>query len=145
MSLNTAIYQNITKPILFLFEPENAHKITLKLGQLASFSIVQKALQASFSLKDPRLNTSAFGITFNSPVGMAAGLDKDCIAVPLMSSLGFGFLELGGVTAQPQSGNPKPRVFRIPEHQAIINRLGLPSIGADKAAKNLLLERIAMF
>lgn len=139
MSIDSAIYQKFIKPFLFSFEAEKAHKITLELGKLANFSIAQRTIQASFGLKDPRLNVAAFGLNFDSPIGMAAGLDKDCNSVALMSSLGFGFLELGGVTAQPQSGNSGPRVFRIPEQEAIINRLGLPSIGADKAAKNLLL------
>ena len=139
MSLSTALYQNLIKPALFSLEPEKAHKITLKLGKIAQYALVQKAVEYGFQLNDKRLNVNTFGLHFDSPIGMAAGLDKDCGSVPLMSSLGFGFLELGGVTAKPQNGNPGPRVFRIPEHQAIINRLGLPSVGAAKAAKNLLM------
>lgn len=138
MSLSSSIYQNIIKPALFSLEPEKAHKITLNIGRAAQYSLIQKTIETCFKLEDPRLRVNTLGINFNSPIGMAAGLDKDCTSVPLMSALGFGFLELGGVTAKAQTGNPAPRVFRIPQHQAIINRLGLPSVGADKAAKNLL-------
>jgi dihydroorotate dehydrogenase len=133
-------YQKILKPILFSFEPETAHKLSLKIAGLADFRLIAKVLEGLYSFNDSRLEQKIFGINFKSPIGLAAGLDKDCIAVAALSSIGFDYLELGGVTAKEQNGNPRPRVFRLPEHSAIINRLGLPSVGAKQASSNLLFS-----
>lgn len=138
MSPSIGLYRSLIRPLLFCLDAEQAHKTALQIGKLANFSSIQKSLRGIFEVRDPRLEVQQLNLNFKSPIGMAAGLDKDCAAVPLFSSLGFGFLELGGVTAKPQSGNPKPRIFRIPECEGIINRVGFPSVGADKACQNLL-------
>jgi dihydroorotate dehydrogenase len=81
--------------------------------------------------------TTLFGLTFPNPIGLAAGLDKNGVALPAWAALGFGFIEIGTVTAKAQSGNPKPRIFRLPEQQALINRLGFNNDGADAIAQRL--------
>src|SRR6266542_3644629 len=86
---------------------------------------------------DPRLHQRAFGLVFRNPIGLAAGLDKQGTAVPTWAALGFGFAEIGTVTPRPQSGNPKPRLFRLRQDHAIINRFGFNSEGAEAVAKNL--------
>src|SRR4051812_25090171 len=106
------LYQHFIKPALFRFEAETAHKFTLKMGLAARSRVVQRGMRTLFELNDPRLRVKLPGITFDNPVGMAAGLDKNCTAVELTSSLGFGFLEYGGVTTNQQTGNAGPRVFR---------------------------------
>jgi len=111
------------KPILFRLDAETAHRLTLAM--LA-------ALPAPSAEPDsPELRTRVFGLDFDNPVGLAAGMDKDAIAVHTWRALGFGFAELGTITPLPQPGNPRPRIFRIREHRALINRLGFPSEGMD--------------
>jgi dihydroorotate dehydrogenase len=85
----------------------------------------------------PRNEVRAFGLTFPNPIGLAAGFDKNGVALPAWEALGFGFVEIGTVTAKPQPGNPKPRIFRYPEQQALINRLGFNNDGADVVAERL--------
>lgn len=84
-----------------------------------------------------------FGVKFTNPIGLAAGLDKNGVALPAWAALGFGFIEIGTVTAKAQPGNPKPRIFRLPEHQALINRLGFNNDGADAIAKRLAALRVS--
>ncbi len=136
----TLIYQNFIRPLLFQLESEQAHKLTLNCSKLANLKPVFSLIDKLYEFEDHRLGRELFGIKFKSPIGMAAGLDKDCVAVSGMSAIGFSFLELGGVTAKRQTGNPAPRVFRLIEEQAVINRLGLPSVGAQAAASNLLFS-----
>ena len=88
-------------------------------------------------VKDKRLETKIFGLTFPNPVGLAAGFDKNARAVPAWLALGFGFVEVGSVTALAQPGNPKPRLFRLPEDAAIINRMGFNNAGAEALARRL--------
>jgi dihydroorotate dehydrogenase len=87
--------------------------------------------------RDPRLRTQVFGLSFPSPVGLAAGFDKNAVALPAWEALGFGFAEVGTITAKAQRGNPRPRMFRIPELGAVINRLGFNNEGADRVAQRL--------
>src|SRR6478672_4264578 len=105
----------LARPLLFTLEPETAHKLTLRFADLYSV----------FHGTVPSRPVRAMGLEFKNPVGLAAGLDKHAEHADALASLGFGFLELGGVTPRPQPGNPRPRLFRIPEAQAIINRYGL--------------------
>src|SRR3954465_11630257 len=86
---------------------------------------------------DPRLKQQVFGLTFRNPIGLAAGLDKQGIALPAWSALGFGFAEIGTVTPRPQPGNPRPRLFRLRADRAVINRFGFNSAGAEQVASNL--------
>ena len=118
---------SLARPLLFALDPETAHNAALKLSGLAGL----------FAPQPPACPVRAMGLDFPNPVGLAAGLDKDAEHVDSLAALGFGFLELGGVTPRPQPGNPKPRLFRIPEARAIINRYGLNSVGVDQFVSNL--------
>ena len=123
---------SLARPLLFALDPETAHRLTLSLADAAH--------AAGLSGLYTRHLTSpvrAMGLDFPNPVGLAAGLDKHAEHVGALSALGFGFLELGGVTPRPQPGNPRPRLFRIPEARALINRFGLNSVGVDVFLQNL--------
>jgi len=120
----------ILRPLLFALDPEQAHRLTLLALRLGgNFPLTNVLLRNIY--KTPDKPVQAFGLTFKNPVGLAAGYDKDGIAIRGLSTLGFGHIELGTVTPKPQFGNPKPRVFRLLEDEAIINRMGFPSRGAD--------------
>lgn len=122
--------------LLFRLEPETAHSLTLYSLMLAgALPPLQRALARSFRV--PGRPVRVFGLTFPNPVGLAAGYDKDALAVRGLSTLGFGHLEVGTVTPRPQPGNPKPRVFRLVEDQAVINRMGFPGRGAEFVARRL--------
>jgi len=121
------------RPLLFALDPEAAHDFSLKsLDALNCLGAVSPAAAAL-----PRIPVRVLGLDFPNPVGLAAGLDKDGEHVDALAALGFGFLEIGAVTPRPQPGNPKPRVFRLPEAEALINRLGFNSRGLDAAVENL--------
>ncbi len=107
------------------------------LAALAHLAPVGGLIERRLRVDDPRLRQDLFGLAFGNPVGLAAGFDKQAHAVPVWANLGFGFTEVGTVTAQPQPGNPKPRVFRLPEDRAVINRLGFNSDGAQVVANRL--------
>ncbi len=128
------IYRRALRPLLFLQDPERAHDRTLEM--LASASrLPAHALARPFTHR--RLQTEVAGLTFPNPVGLAAGCDKNGKAIALWPHFGFGFVEVGTVTAQPQPGNPKPRVFRAPEQGAVVNRLGFNSEGSEVVAKRI--------
>jgi dihydroorotate dehydrogenase len=111
------------RPLLFRLDPETAHALTLALVGLAGrFPPARGLLEAAFSAPDEPLEV--FGLKFRNPVGLAAGYDKDGVALRGLAALGFGHLELGTVTPRPQEGNPRPRIFRLAQEQAIINRMG---------------------
>ncbi len=119
---------NSLRPYLFRLEPEQAHALTLNVLRLAGASPFQWALKQLF--KAPEHPVEAFGLKFKNPVGLAAGYDKDGLALYGLDALGFGHIEIGTVTPLPQAGNPKPRIFRLVEDEAIINRMGFPSRGS---------------
>jgi dihydroorotate dehydrogenase len=121
----------LARPLLFSLDPETAHHVTLRLAGLASL----------FPARIPASPVRVMGLDFANPVGLAAGLDKHAEHVEALAALGFGFVELGGVTPRPQPGNPRPRLFRLPHARAIINRYGLNSIGVDAFAENLKRAR----
>jgi len=127
------IYRTVIQPILFGIEPEASHNAVLAMlgaaGPLWS--------RLSGPPRDPRLATVVCGITFPAPLGLAGGFDKAAQALWAWPALGFGFVEVGTVTARPQPGNPRPRLFRLAEDQALINRLGFNSPGADAVAARL--------
>ncbi len=123
---------NAIRPLLFKFDPEVIHKITLNLIQWAGILPPAYALlRAIFEVNDPRLQVEAFGVKFSNPIGLAAGYDKDGVAVRGLSALGFGHIEVGTVTRHKQIGNPKPRVQRVIESQGVINSMGFPNNGVD--------------
>ena len=117
----------LLRPLLFSLDPETAHTVTLKLLQAASVSGLSPLITPKIDCKPVKV----MGLEFKNPVGLAAGLDKNGDYIDALSALGFGFLEVGTVTPRPQAGNPKPRLFRLPEFQAIINRMGFNNSGID--------------
>ncbi len=123
------------RSLLFKLYPETSHHLTLQLMRLGGFPPINATLAALFAA--PPKPVQAFGLTFKNPVGLAAGYDKDGIAVRGLSALGFGHIEVGTVTPCPQPGNPKPRVFRLVEDGGVINRLGFPGKGADYVERQI--------
>ena len=122
------IYERLLRPLLFTLAPERAHELTLAILRLARPFAPRKA---------PGANIQAFGLKFPHRVGLAAGLDKNGVALPAWEALGFAFAEIGTVTARAQPGNPTPRLFRYPAQRALINRLGFNNDGADAIAERL--------
>jgi dihydroorotate dehydrogenase len=135
------VYHHL-RPLLFKLEPESVHNLTIDTLAFASeLPGLLRLLRLSYGVNDQRLSTRVFGLTFPSPIGLAAGMDKNAAAIPAFLAMGFGFCEIGSVTAQPQTGNPRPRLFRLPHDQAIINRMGFNNIGAAAVAKRLAALR----
>ncbi len=133
-------WEKIVRPLLFKTspDPETAHNIALRtLGAIGASKTVSAALRKRFFVTDSALSQTIAGIHFPNPVGLAAGFDKNVKAALGLEALGFGFLELGTVTREPQSGNPRPRVFRLEKDLALINRLGFNNEGADAIARRL--------
>ena len=132
------IYRRTARPLLFTQDAENAHEHTLEmLARISRFSLPP----GREVFTHDRLRVEVAGLTFPNPVGLAAGCDKNARAVPIWPRFGFGFVEVGTITAQPQGGNPKPRVFRVPAHEALVNRLGFNSEGSEVVARRLALLR----
>jgi dihydroorotate dehydrogenase len=128
-------YRNIVRPLLFLLNPETAHD--LAIGILSRMSQSDLLLNFLRRVQPVAKARTVFGVTFPNPVGLAAGFDKNGLALPAWAALGFGFIEIGTVTAKAQPGNPRPRIFRFPQQQALINRLGFNNDGADIVANRL--------
>lgn len=125
------------RPLLFQLNPETAHHITFALAQFAQKSRLSKFLIPSFKVKDERLRQNLWGHSFENPVGLAAGFDKNGKLIPFWQDLGFGFAEIGSVSAESSKGNPQPRLFRLPQDQALLNRMGLNNEGATHIAQRL--------
>ena len=122
------------RPLLFSLEAESAHRLTLyALGVAQRSNLMRWVAQPPPS----DLPVRAFGIDFPNPVGLAAGLDKNGEHLDALGALGFGFIEIGTVTPRPQAGNPKPRLFRLPEHEALINRMGFNNDGVEALVRNV--------
>jgi dihydroorotate dehydrogenase len=117
----------LLRPALFALEPETAHHLTLQLLKAAEKTGLIKLFSSELKQKP----VTVMGLEFKNPLGLAAGLDKNGDYIDALAGLGFGFLEIGTVTPRPQPGNPKPRLFRLPEHQAIINRMGFNNLGVE--------------
>jgi dihydroorotate dehydrogenase len=132
-----SFYEDILRPVLFLLDPEQAHQLVHLL--LRMFGGVLPALPYRYMGSD--LQTEIAGRTVANPVGLAAGFDKNGHLVHLLSAMGFGFAEIGSITAKPSPGNPLPRLFRLPKDEALINRLGLNGDGADLVASRLARSR----
>jgi dihydroorotate dehydrogenase len=131
----------IIRPILFRLPAESAHEFALRsLRRALQNSAVRRAAENRFQ-RTPFGTLKRFGLTFRNPVGLAAGFDKNGTAADLLSSLGFGFIEVGTVTSEAQPGNPHPRIFRLPRDRALINRLGFNNCGAKALVKNLKKHR----
>jgi len=133
-----ALYR-LTKPGLFQLDPEGVHDRAIRALRLASSeALVRAALTRTAPPPDERLAVTLFDHKLPLPLGVAAGFDKNAIAFPALLSLGFGSVETGTVTPRPQPGNPKPRVFRLPEDQGLINRMGFPNLGVEAVVNNLI-------
>ena len=128
---------SLARPFLFGVDAERAHGLALASLEAA----YRTGLNPLFASRPRPLPTRAFGLEFPNPVGCAAGLDKNGAHVDALLALGFGFVEVGTVTPKPQAGNPKPRMFRLPEHQAVINRLGFNNDGVDALVRNVARAR----
>lgn len=124
---------DLLRPLLFKLDPETAHRLTLY-----GLGVAQRSNFAHWIAQPPAdLPVTAFGITFPNPVGLAAGLDKNAEHLDALGTLGFGFIEVGTVTPLPQPGNDTPRLFRLPAHEAIINRMGFNNTGVDALVRNV--------
>jgi dihydroorotate dehydrogenase len=123
------IAYSLIRPLLFRLDPERAHRLTLAL--------LSHAPLLGCPRDPPELRTSAFGLCFSNPIGLAAGMDKNALALNAWEKLGFGFAEIGTITPRPQAGNPRPRIWRLSEHHALINRMGFPSDGMERVASRL--------
>lgn len=126
------------KPLIFRFQPEMAHELTMKMLQIAcSVPGLSWCLKRWFLVDSKLLEVEVAGLKFPNPVGLAAGFDKDARWLNEMATLGFGFVEIGTITPVSQSGNPKPRLFRLPPDEGIINRMGFNNGGMDEAVERL--------
>jgi dihydroorotate dehydrogenase len=136
------MYRSFIRPLLFLIDPEKIHHLVFSVlrfkGQLPGF---RKLTSAIFTYNHPSLRKTVLGLSFKNPVGLAAGFDKDARIIDEMASLGFGFVEIGTLTPKPQPGNEKPRLFRLPEDQALINRMGFNNEGVRAAVERLKRRR----
>lgn len=126
------MYKSLIKPVFFLFSPETAHHLAMKLFRLVlNIPIVNTFFKQYYRLQHPKLEKSVMGLHFQNPVGLAAGFDKDGKYLDVLPHLGFGFVEVGTVTPLAQEGNPQPRLFRLPKDNALINRMGFNNSGVN--------------
>jgi len=132
------LYKYLFRPILFLLEPELAHNFTrifLKIFyKIPGLSFLATKL---FCINHPKLKRQLWGLNFENPVGLAAGFDKDALLINEMKALGFGFIEVGTLTPKPQSGNSKPRLFRLRKYSSLLNRMGFNNRGVGAAVEKL--------
>ena len=139
MSWRTAAYRAV-RPLLFTADPESIHHLTLRLlGSTAGRLLAPLASGATDAAVSP---IELIGLRFRNRIGLAAGFDKDGVAIRGWAALGFGFVELGTVTPRPQGGTPRPRLFRLPADEALINRMGFNNAGADALARRIAGERL---
>ena len=127
---------NLLRPLLFQLNPERAHALTLYALRIAG-NVPPTRHLLELIYKTPSKPVTVFGLTFKNPVGLAAGYDKDGLAIRGLAALGFGHVEIGTVTPKRQPGNPSPRVFRLVEDEAVINRMGFPSLGMEFVKEQL--------
>mgnify|MGYP002762529060 FL=1 len=128
---------DLLKPALFAFPAETAHRAIHRLLQGVQHTPVEDLLRDRYVVDDERLRTETFGVEFGNHVGVAAGFDKNAELPSVLTALGFGHVEIGGVTAERQPGNPRPRLFRLPEDGALVNRMGFNNEGADRIGARL--------
>jgi dihydroorotate dehydrogenase len=132
------------KPLLFGLPAETAHGAVHGLLELLQDTPVETVARRRYAVRDPRLATEAFGLAFPNPVGVAAGFDKNARVPGALAALGFGHVEVGGVTAEPQAGNPRPRLFRLPADRALVNRMGFNNDGADAVGERLRAAEVGV-
>ncbi|OGX68124.1 MAG: dihydroorotate dehydrogenase (quinone), partial [Paenibacillus sp. RIFOXYA1_FULL_44_5] len=133
------MYTKLIRPLFFKLDPEKAHELTIgglhAMGNIPGGTALLRSMYRT--PQHPELALNVGGLSFDNPIGLAAGLDKNAEAVKGFSAFGFSFIEVGTVTPKPQPGNEKPRIFRLPENEALINRMGFNNEGADKMAQRL--------
>ena len=136
------MYKFFIRPILFRFNPEFAHQLTMRcLRLLRKLPLARNLVRFFYKRNYPSLEREVFGIRFPNPVGLAGGLDKNADSYNELSHFGFGFIEIGSLTPKAQPGNPKPRLFRLTKDQALINRMGINNKGVLQAIRNLKTNR----
>lgn len=128
-----SLYESLVRPLAFRMDPERVHEMAMDLLSKGAFQ--------TRVFESPRLHQTLFGVEFANPIGLAAGFDKNAVAIDFWDRLGFGHVECGTITYHSQPGNPKPRLFRIPEHKALINRMGFNNDGARIIAGRLAVAR----
>ena len=132
------MYQRLIKPILFLFDPERVHYFTFSVIKIiSSIPGASFLIRRLYTVNDKRLERTVFGLKFPNPVGLAAGFDKNAVLYKELTNFGFGFIEIGTLTPKGQPGNPKKRLFRLKEDDAIINRMGFNNEGVQDAVTRL--------
>lgn len=138
-------YPTVLRPLLFLFDPEWMHDRAIEAGELLGpIPAVDTALSALYGFRDPRLEIDVCGIRFPNPIGLAAGFDKSGRAIHALAAIGFGHIEIGSISADPSEGNPKPRLFRLPQDRAIVVHYGLQNDGAEAVAARLAHKKLAI-
>src|SRR5690554_4734785 len=131
------MYKTIIRPLFFSFDPEKIHHFTFSMVRFFHKIGFGSIFRSIYKIEDPKLERELFGLKFPNPVGLAAGFDKDAKLYKELSNFGFGFIEIGTVTPKPQAGNEKPRLFRLKEDSAIINRMGFNNGGVEEAVERL--------
>nr|MDQ3048394.1 quinone-dependent dihydroorotate dehydrogenase [Bacteroidota bacterium] len=132
------MYKIFLKPLFFLFEPETIHHLVFKaIKFICGIPGVSAIIRSAYHIPDKRLERKVFGLTFPNPVGLAAGFDKDAKLYDELGYYGFGFIEIGTLTPKAQPGNEQPRMFRLPEDNALINRMGFNNGGVEEAVERL--------
>src|SRR5215204_4148203 len=129
------LYTSIVRPLAFRLEAERAHHLAIKLG--GSVAWAAPALRPLLAVSEPRLETTVAGIRFPHPIGLAAGYDKSALSIETLAALGFGSVEIGSVTIDASDGNPKPRLWRLPEDRAVVVHYGMPNDGAAAVKKRI--------
>lgn len=127
----------LIRPFIFTQDPEDAHDKAIEFGKYLNESFLKKYIAKFYNYENQILNTNIYGINFKNPVGLAAGFDKNAELIDFLPALGFGYTEIGSVTAGYKFGNEKPRLFRLPKDKAVINRMGLNSLGVKRFCENL--------
>lgn len=139
------MYKALLKPLFFQLDAERAHHLVFdNLKRMARMPGGLALLRGLYDYQNPGLEREVFGLKFRNPVGLAAGFDKNAELTDELAALGFGFVEIGTVTPRPQPGNPQPRLFRLPQDEALVNRMGFNNAGAAAAAERLRHRRSTM-
>ena len=132
------LYQSILRPLLFRMDPERSHELAVESGKLLNkYPLLQKITSLFLQFEDERLKQNIWGIEFSNPIGLAAGFDKNAQLLHAAGALGFGFIEIGSITAEANPGNKKPRMFRLYPDRSLINRMGLNNDGAETILKRI--------
>lgn len=136
------LYKSLIKPLIFKKDAEQAHDLALKISGVTNQSVILKKLASLLYGGGTDFEKEFWGIKFKNPIGLAAGFDKNGCTPQAMQALGFGFIEIGSITAKPSTGNPKPRAFRLPEDHSLINRMGLNNEGTDVIVNRLQTQNL---